>query len=411
MANSPFLVTVSGNRNNPDIKEINVRGGPGTGYESLFKAPVGQANLPVLEVRTDDKGIGFQNKVYQWLRVSFPNGREGWMRDDLVDVIGDGSRFGYVVVLNLIPAFSIVRDTSVGVLRSGQQITPVGQVGSPSFSAPVTTPPPPAPVTAPAPAVPVAPAPAAPAVPAAPAAPAPTPTVPLERVRAAAFNITSAFEGGGYGTYQTYDSGIISYGRFQFTLSAGSFITVLNRFFERSQNPVGPRIQAYMPRITAKDEGLRKDPELKALCVEAAKDPIMQAIQNEVATEGFWQPVIDLSIKPRNIQTPLGYALLFDMSIQHGRFNFLVPKAEEVLRVPPKSVLGSNGTTEQIFIAKVAQLRQENLYALADKLKLPGMRKRGDFWVNLVNSGDWNLQGDAAGNLNINGKIVQVRNP
>lgn len=388
MANTPFTLTVTGNRGNTSIKEINLRSGPNTSYEVMAKVPVGTANLLVLDVSADDKNTLQQNKLYQWLKVALANGTVGWLRDDLVDVVGDGSRFGYGVVTQLKNGFTLTRS-----------IAPVGQVAptpaQPATSLPAATPAQPAaaPVSTPQPAAPAAPA------------------SDLDRVRKAAFNITAAFEGGGYATYQSYDSGIISYGRFQFTLAAGSFITVISRYIERSNSEVAGRLKGYMPRLNAKDEGLRKDPELKALCQEAAKDPIMQAIQDEVATEGFWQPVIDLSVKPRNIQSALGYALLFDMSIQHGRFNFLVPKTEEVLGVPNKSVLGRNGITEETFITKLAQLRQENLYALAAKLNLPGMKVRGDFWVKLVASGDWDLQGDADGNLDVKGKIRQVRNP
>ena len=137
----------------------------------------------------------------------------------------------------------------------------------------------------------------------------------------------------------------------------------------------------------------------------------MQAIQDQVATESYWGDVISLSITPRNLKSALAYALIFDTAIQHGKYNFLIPKTETDLGVPSKSRVGENGVTEQQFIAKLAQNRQDNLKALAVKLNLPGMVKRGDFWVNLVSAGDWNLQGDANGNVNINGKIVQVRNP
>ena len=136
----------------------------------------------------------------------------------------------------------------------------------------------------------------------------------LDRVRRAAFAITSAFEGGGYATYQTYDSGIISYGRFQFTLAAGSFITVITRYINQASGPTVEGLRGYLPRINAKDEGLRKDDGLKTLCKTAAADPIMQAIQDQVATEGYWGAVIDLSIAPRNIKSALGYALIFDMA-------------------------------------------------------------------------------------------------
>jgi hypothetical protein len=321
------------------------------------------------------------------------------VRDDLVDIIGDATRYGYRDITVLTPAFSLTRNLAVGVLAPGQHVyAPVGQVSVPM----------PVPVSVPSPS-PMMVVPAAAPMPA--PAPAYIPGDSKDRVRKAAFNITGAFEGGGYATYQTYDSGIISYGRFQFTLAAGSFITVMNRYFERSNTPVANELRTYLPRITGKDDSLRQDARLKELCVQAAQETVMQRVQDEVAVEGFYQPVFELSIEPRTISLPLSQALIFDIAINHGRFNHLVPKTEETLGVPNKSRLGLNGVSEQTFTSTLAKLRRDNLYALADKLKLPGLKKRGDFWVNLVGTGDWNLQGDAAGNLNINGKIVQVRNP
>jgi hypothetical protein len=384
-----FSATIRGIRENPAVVEVNVRSGPNTTYVLIFKAPVGMANLLVLEVRADDRNTALQGKTYQWFRLRFPDGRDGWVRDDLIDVVGDGSAFGYPVVAQPVIGFSLTRSAAV----------------SPAPAAPVPAPVSPAPV-------PAVPAP----LPAAPVAPAPAPiAAPLpgamERVRKAAFNITAAFEGGGYAAYQTYDSGIISYGRFQFTLASGSLMTVLNRYLERSGGPTADGLRGYLPRLNAKDESLRQDAALRGLFIAAAGETVMQQVQDEVATEGYWGGVMELSIAPRGVQSALGCALIFDMAIQHGKFNFILPKAEQELGVPPKSRLGQNGITEQTFITRVAQIRRDNLYALAEKLKLPGLRTRGDFWFNLVQAGDWNLHGDANGNVNVNGTIVQVRNP
>jgi hypothetical protein len=390
-----FSATIRGIRENPAVVEVNVRSGPNTSYVLIFKVPVGMANLPVLEVRADDRNTALQGKTYQWFRLRFPDGRDGWVRDDLIDVVGDGSAFGYPVVAQPVIGFSLTRSAVV----------------SPAPAAPVPAPVSPAP--APVPAVP-APLPVAPITPAPAPVPAPI-AAPLpgaiERVRKAAFNITAAFEGGGYATYQTYDSGIISYGRFQFTLASGSLMTVLNRYLERSSGPTADGLRGYLPRLNAKDESLRQDAALRGLFIAAASEAVMQQVQDEVATEGYWGGVMELSIAPRGVQSALGCALIFDMAIQHGKFNFILPKAEQELGVPPKSRLGQNGITEQTFITRVAQIRRDNLYALAEKLKLPGLRTRGDFWFNLVQAGDWNLQGDSNGNVNVNGKIVQVRNP
>lgn len=398
MSTMPLFATIRGILENPAITEINIRAGAGTAYAVLFKAPVRLSGLGVLEVRPDEGQTAFQGKVYHWLRLAFPDGRDGWARDDLLELQGDGARFGYGVVTTPTYAFTLARDASVSPVAAGQHIiAPIGQREAVPSPAPVMTP---ASVPAPAPAVPT------PVVPPTVATPA-----AADRVRRAAFNLTAAFEGGGYATYQNYDSGIISYGRFQFTLAAGSFITVCKLFTERASGPVADQLRAYLPRITARDESLRGDLALKALLLQAAQDSIMQNIQDEVARDGFYQPVVELSIAPRNIQTPLAYALIFDMAVQHGRFNHLLPKAEDVLGLPSKSRLGENGVSEEHFIQTLAQLRRDNLYVLAAKLNLPGMKPRGDFWVNLVAAGDWQLLGDARGNINVNGKLVPVRNP
>jgi hypothetical protein len=408
MPSTPFQVIILGDRDNPTITEVNVRSGPNRSYAALFRAIVGTSGLRVLEVRGDDQNTLFQGRLFQWFRVAFPNSQEGWVRDDLIQISGDGSNFGYGVIAQPTDAAKVTRNMAVGVIAPGQEIG----AGTPSTSQPLA---PSAPAPAATPVVSAAPTPSTPAT--ATTSPAPTPAVtPVggdtpERVRKAAFNITGGFEGGGYAAYQTYDSGIISYGRFQFTLAAGSFITVINRYIERSNAPAAGELRGYMPRISAKDEGLRQDGRLKELCISAASDSLMQQIQDEVAVAGFYQPVVDLTITPRGITLPLSYALIFDIAINHGRFNHLVPKTEEVLGVPSKSRLGDNGVSEVQFTTTLATVRRDNLYALAEKLKLPGLRKRGDFWVGIVGAGDWSLQGDAAGTVHFNGKPVQVKNP
>jgi hypothetical protein len=408
MPATPLMVIVIGDRENPTITEVNVRSGPHRTYTALFRTLVGTKDLPVLEVRSDEQNTIYQGRLYQWFRVNFPSGQEGWVRDDLIQIVGDGTAFGYTVIAAPTDAFTLMRNTAVGVIVPGQHIS-TGNLAPASTPAPAPIPATPSPTAAPAPAAstPVASTPSAAPIPAVTAIGGDTP----DRVRKAAFNMTGAFEGGGYATYQTYDAGIISYGRFQFTLAAGSFITVITRYIERTNSPVATELRNYMPRINGKDEGLRQDARLKELCIQAASDPLMQIIQDQVAVEGYYQPVIELTIAPRGFTLPLAYALIFDIAINHGKYNHLIPKTEEVLGVPSKSRLIQNGVSETQFITTLANLRRDNLYALADKNKLPGLKKRGDFWVAIVSAGDWSLQGDANGIVNINGKIVQVRNP
>ncbi len=233
-----------------------------------------------------------------------------------------------------------------------------------------------------------------------------------ERVRKAAFNITAAFEGAGYGTYQNFDEGIVSYGRFQFTLASGNLEAVLERYLEVASGETAEGLRGYLERVRGREEGLRHDGEFKRLLKEAAEDGAMREAQDGVATEQFWKLVQGLSIQPRNVQTALGQALIFDMAINHGPRHDMIGLAEEGLGVKSKSRIPENGITEAALIERVAKVRQERMHRLADKHGWEGLRQRGDFWVALVERGDWDLQGDAEGLLEVKpGRKVQVRHP
>jgi hypothetical protein len=370
MSTTPIVVTVRGIPNNPSLTEFNVRSGPGTTFDRPFKARVGTKAISLLEVRADANRANLKNKVYQWFRITFPDGREGWMRDDLLEIQGDCTAFGYGVVKEPTFAFTLVRDETVVVSKPQPPVQP--------------TPEPPTP-----------------------------PANEQERIKRASFNITATFEGGGYASYQNYDTGIVSYGRFQFTLAASSLFGVLDRYLAASNTPTASELRAsYYQRVRDRDPNLRKDERFKTLLKQAAEEPPMQAAQDAIATERYWNVVQDLSIKPRNIKTPLGQALIFDMGINFGTRHGFLGKAEEVLGVPSKSQVGKNGITEEQLITKLAELRRDSHYRQAERDNLPGLKVRGDFWVNLIKGGDWQLQGDANGMLVVkSGRSVQVRNP
>lgn len=229
-------------------------------------------------------------------------------------------------------------------------------------------------------------------------------------IRRAAFNITAAFEGAGYGSYQNIDKGIVSYGRFQFTLASGSLFTVLERYLAASQTETAQALRSgYLQRIHDRDETLRNDSELKRLLLLAANENAMEAAQDSVATDKYWDLVQELSIQPRNIQTPLGQALLFDMAINHGPRHDMIGLAEEALGVPSRSRVPDNGVPEAALIRQVALVRQDRMHRLADKHGLGGLRDRGDFWVQMADSGDFELTGDEGGLVRVkSGRWVSV---
>jgi hypothetical protein len=188
-----MLAYVRGRPEIPSIREVKVRPGPGEQYDpELFRAPVGTSMLTVLDAQPDAQGKNFNGKVYQWLKLGFPNGQSGWVRDDLLEIQGDGTAFGYGVVNVQTFAFALTRVQVVAAPAPAATMptaAPAQDVSSPAV-APVTA----APVTpttaststaavtpvaaTPAAATPVAPTPVAAPAPAVAPTPATTPIGP-----------------------------------------------------------------------------------------------------------------------------------------------------------------------------------------------------------------------------------------
>ncbi|MBZ0291913.1 MAG: hypothetical protein K8L99_05025, partial [Anaerolineae bacterium] len=249
----------------------------------------------------------------------------------------------------------------------------------------------------------------APAPPPAPT-PEPPPVPPLERVRIAAFNITSGFEGGGYDTYQNYDSGLISYGRFQFTLAGSSLFRVLEIYTAQSTSDLANELRSnYLERVRVHDANLRADQRLRDLLIRAAEDSLMQTAQDRIATEQYWDIVQSLSIRPRQIHLPLSMALVFDMGINFGTRHGFITRAEQETGLPPRHALPDE-SAEKRLITRLAELRRDSHYRQAERDHLPGLKARGDFWVQQINQGNWQLEGDANGEIEIKlGRRVSVR--
>ena len=336
-----------------DFPSINVRSGPGRHTQVIGELSVEAADLVILDVRPDELGTMSSNKIYQWFHLQLPDGATGWVRDDLLDIRGDCTIEGYGVITQPTPAATLTR-----VQRK--------------------------------------------------------PTADLERIRKAAFNITGSFEGSGYASYQSYDAGIVSYGRFQFTLASGSLFQVVEQYIKNRPEGVNARDlrDGYLTRLEARDRALRDDPKLRGLLVKVAADAEMQKSQDAVATEVYWDRTQTMTVKPRCIETPLGQAFLFDIGIQHGLYHNMTGLAEQALGVEFKSCAGSNGVTEQALITQVARIRRERLYALAAGMGLPGLRRRADFWLELIEQRDWQLEGDHDGEVETYAGVhVRVKRP
>lgn len=128
MAQQSFLATILGIPHIPSITQVNVRSGPGTNQDLIFKTDLGVKAF-VQDVLVDVEENNRDGKVYQWFQLLFPDETIGWVRDDLIEVEGDGTQFGYGFVSQRSLAFELLRQpVAAGVLATDSTPTPDTEV-------------------------------------------------------------------------------------------------------------------------------------------------------------------------------------------------------------------------------------------------------------------------------------------
>lgn len=81
--------TILGMPDQPTATEVPFHKKPTTESPVQFTAPVGFGNLPITRVKEDKKEAQTNGKIHYWLKLEFPGGADGWVRDDWVGVEGN----------------------------------------------------------------------------------------------------------------------------------------------------------------------------------------------------------------------------------------------------------------------------------------------------------------------------------
>ncbi len=116
-----YTVYIRGIPENKQITEVRVHVTPGLNTPVPFRVPVGQ-QATCTEIKADPGGDNFQGQVYKWFNLTFSDGRQGWIRNDLLDVIGDWTGMGYGKYDNRTFAFSA---SAPAPAQPAQSVTPV----------------------------------------------------------------------------------------------------------------------------------------------------------------------------------------------------------------------------------------------------------------------------------------------
>ena len=218
-------------------------------------------------------------------------------------------------------------------------------------------------------------------------------------------NMVGVFEtgkvGGDPSAVQDKDSGIISYGKHQCTLSSkeSSLEKVLDRYMElapKSENT--KKLEEHMGAVRNKNESLRNNEEFKTLLKEAGKDPLMGQAQEEVFDKLYWKPAMQAADKA-GITSPLGCALLTDTAVNSG------PENLNTILSRSQAKLEGKEYTEQEFLQTFADERTKFIltaaknkdaqgnHGNADMLRHVASDWRMDYWKGWVDDGNMDLKG------------------
>ncbi|MBX3065491.1 MAG: peptidoglycan DD-metalloendopeptidase family protein [Anaerolineae bacterium] len=126
-------VFIRGIPDNPSVIDVRVRLTPGVDGVVLFRSLI---NTPATadEIVLDPQSASIQGQVYRWFHLTFADKRSGWVRDDLLDIQGDLTEFGYsnyprrtfaFVAAQSVPANQIKKPASAAAPVPSQPVQPV----------------------------------------------------------------------------------------------------------------------------------------------------------------------------------------------------------------------------------------------------------------------------------------------
>jgi hypothetical protein len=234
----------------------------------------------------------------------------------------------------------------------------------------------------------------------------PAPPDPVDaKTKEVISNMVGVFEtgkvGGDPSAVQDKDSGIISYGKHQCTLSSkeSSLEKVLDRYMQLApQSENTKKLEEYMGAVRNKSENLRTNEEFKTLLKEAGKDPLMGQAQEEVFDKLYWKPAMQ-SAEKAGVTSPLGCALLTDTCVNSG------PENLNTILNRTQAKLDGKEYTEQEFLQTFADERTNFILTAAKNKDAQGKHGdaemlnhvasdwRMDYWKGWIDDGNMDLKG------------------
>jgi chitosanase len=128
------------------------------------------------------------------------------------------------------------------------------------------------------------------------------------------------------------DTGHLTYGRSQTTLTSGNLAKLVERYCGTPGSRHGARLKPYIPRLQQKDLALDTDEVLKNRLRACADDVVMRDVQDAFFDETYWQPAVRIATK-LGLTLPLSLAVVYDGKVQ-GSFERIAERATAAVGTP-----------------------------------------------------------------------------
>ena len=187
---------------------------------------------------------------------------------------------------------------------------------------------------------------------------------------------------GDYGmiTLLAGDSGHLTYGRSQTTLTSGNLFLLIQAYCDAS-GYFADALQPYLTRLSNRDLALDNDLAFRRILKDAGADPVMQETQDGFFDRVYWNPA-RASARSTGLFTGLGTAVVYDSHI-HGSWARIRDKTNAL------------GTAAQIgekkWITNYVDVRR-NWFATHSNPLLRRCVYRMDSFGQLVQEHKWQLE-------------------
>jgi len=188
---------------------------------------------------------------------------------------------------------------------------------------------------------------------------------------------------GNYGdvTLIAGDTGHLTFGRSQTTLSTGNLHKLLDQYCANAGARFGATIKPFLPRLKDRDTTLDTEAYFQNVLRASADDPVMRDTQDVFFDERYWQPAAS-SAASEGVVTPLGMAVVYDSHV-HGSWT--------EMRNRTRTAVGTVAAAgEQVWISKYVATRREWL-ATHEREDLRKTVYRMDALQSLIDQDLWSL--------------------